>query len=320
MTKQNFNFQTNGDSLQAAVSNASRKSLERIKALQEAGYDTSSFLAVCSVAHDKNGNMRQFFFDRVEEPCNMAPDMMVRAIMAQGTIPEHRLFRRWVAGQMFEMMSRRGGFVQALKDKGYEYAWKMVVEEFRVQARIADRDPEEFTMRNLWFNLELAEQMAYYDLQFTSSYVWNMKRHKCKGKPYIHVSGKDVFVDDIEASILNPLRNARIHITRAETPGALYKAVSEYNKLRVRLPHLVAKLFSGFIQAYEGAGAYYTIENLIRFHGVTVNGADDSLKAIADAAREYAASGEGYKMMGMLKAALRYNNINPQEKMREWRK
>ena len=109
-------------------------------------------------------------------------------------------------------------------------------------------------------------------------------------------------------------------IANANNPKDLYYAVGRYSSFRVRLPHLIAVLCPQIIQAYEGAGAYYTLENLIRFHGVSIEGADDSLKAISNAAYEYAANGEGYKMMGMLKAALRYNNINPQEKMREWRK
>ena len=319
MTKQNFNLHMDGDSLKTAVAQASLKSNERINALQQAGYDTSSFLAVCSVAQDKDGNIMQFFFDKVEVG-DMAQDLMVKAIYGQGTIPEQRLFRRWVAGQMFEMMSRKGGFVNSLRNKGYEYSWKMVVEEFRVQERICDRDTDECAMRTLWFNRDLAENMARYDFSLTSAYVWNSKRHRYKGQEYIHLHGKNVFVKDIEQLILTPLMDAINNIVRAFTPWGLYTAVREYNKLRVRLPHLIAVLCPQFIQAYEGAGAYYTLENLIRFHGVSIEGADDSLKAISNAAHEYAANGEGYKMMGMLKAALRYNNINPQEKMREWRK
>lgn len=318
MTKQNFNLHMDGDSLKTAVTQASLKSNERINALQQAGYDTSSFLAVCSVAKDKDGNVMQFFFDKVEEG-DMAQDLMVKAIYGQGTIPEQRLFRRWVAGQMFEMMSRKGGFVNSLRNKGYEYSWKMVVEEFRVQAHIYDRDPDECAMRTLWFNRDLAENMARYDFSLTSSYVWNARRHKCKGQEYVHLHGKNVFVKDIEQLILTPLVNKINDIANANNPKDLYCAVSRYNGFRVRLPHLIAVLCPQFIQAYEGAGAYYTLENLIRFHGVSIEGADDSLKAISNAAYEYAAEGDGYKMMGMLKAALRYNNINPQEKMKEWR-
>lgn len=63
-------------------------------------------------------------------------DPIFAAIRASKTIPDRRLFRRWVMAQVFHMMIETDyktgqpiGFTAALRRKGYKYQWEMVVEE-----------------------------------------------------------------------------------------------------------------------------------------------------------------------------------------------
>ncbi|MFK1903884.1 hypothetical protein ACIXC0_05710 [Bacteroides fragilis] len=80
------------------------------------------------------------------------------------------------------------------------------------------------------------------------------------------------------------------------------------------------------MDAYKGAGAFFTMQNLIRFHDCTA--IDDSgrrldkhqslafLSAKAEAYRD----GEGWRLLAVLKKMLADNNINIKKKMAAWRK
>ncbi|MFK2337385.1 hypothetical protein ACIXNI_23440 [Bacteroides fragilis] len=80
------------------------------------------------------------------------------------------------------------------------------------------------------------------------------------------------------------------------------------------------------MDAYKGAGAFFTMQNLIRFHGCTA--IDDSgrrldkyqsLAFLSAKAEEYK-NGEGWRLLAVLKKMLADNNINIKKKMAAWRK
>ena len=50
------------------------------------------------------------------------------------------------------------------------------------------------------------------------------------------------------------------------TPPRLYNAIKAFDDLRVRLPHETPQC-KAWVDAYKGAGAFHTMQNLIRFHG-----------------------------------------------------
>lgn len=77
---------------------------------------------------------------------------------------------------------------------------------------------------------------------------------------------------------------------------------------------------------YKGAGAFFTMQNLIRFHGCTaVNDRGrrldkyQSLAFLSAKAEEYK-NGEGWRLLAVLKKMLADNNINIKKKMAAWRK
>lgn len=76
------------------------------------------------------------------------------------------------------------------------------------------------------------------------------------------------------------------------------------------------------MNAYKAAGAYYSMENLIRFHGMRVHYLDTVLDEKGSLAylNEVSKSQEGYWLLGMLKNELKLNNISIDKKMQEWHK
>ena len=81
-----------------------------------------------------------------------------------------------------------------------------------------------------------------------------------------------------------------------------------------------------WVDAYKGAGAFFTMQNLIRFHGCTL--IDDNGKrldkyrslAFLSLKAETYSYGNGWRLLALLKNMLDDNGIDIKKKMAEWRK
>lgn len=127
----------------------------------------------------------------------------------------------------------------------------------------------------------------------------------------------------MERKVYKPLRDLANKMGAVETYKELYDAVRKFNKNR---KHLAwdTKQADAFITAYKGSGSYYTMRNLIMFHGARFmkNGRKmsetNSLKELESKAKLY--DEEGWKMLGVLKQLIKDNNISVQGKILEWKK
>ena len=150
----------------------------------------------------------------------------------------------------------------------------------------------------------------------------NTYKHTCKGNPYIRLQNENIFVADLDRKVYNPLRELANKMATVEGHKDLYNAVREFNKKR---KHLAwdTKQADAFITAYKGSGSYYTMRNLIMFHGARFlkNGRKmsetDSLKELESKAKLY--DEEGWRMLGVLKQLIKDNNISVQVKILEWK-
>lgn len=255
-------------------------------------------------------------------------DPIFIAIVNGGAIPNRRLFRRWVMAQVFHMMTVKNyhdkrpiGFTQALNNKGYKYSWDMVVEELRVQTKLYANDTENFKERNRWFNRKVVVSMAEDYIEQIKKIVENLPVKRCKTVPYVRLANKNTFVADINSKIYYPLNMALGKIKKARNPRELWMAASHFatiakkTYMKWEMPQSRA-----FKDAYKGAGAFYTLKNLIMFHGCKFLRMDgnQSLQHLKDMVS--VESLEGYQLLGALKDFLQYNNIDIAKKIAEWRK
>lgn len=288
-----------------------KRAQERLAALKAAGIDTSNLFAMGEqmIVRVKDGVPTQ-----VEDD-----DPIYKGIFDGKTIPDHKLFRRWVLAQTFRML--RNDYTKELKRKGHEYQWRMLEEELRVQAILAKKDPENFEKRNRFFNKRVVLVMYHDYMDALNIYIGSLKTKKCKGVPYKTIYGRNIFKADIAAKVITPLTDACFCISNTRTPEALYEAVRKLNKVRVPM-HSDMPQIEAWVDAYKGAGAYYSMENLIRFHGMRLHVAGrelsekESLKRLDTLSKTQ----EGYWLMGMLKSELGKNNISIDKKLKEWRK
>lgn len=290
-----------------------KKAQERIDALKAAGVDTSNLYAL-------GENMVVRLVDGKAEKIE-DDDPIYKAIKEQGFVPDRRLFRRWVLAQTFYML--RHDYTRQMHNKGYEYTWKMVEEELRVQSKLYGHDNENFAMRNHFFNKQVVVAMAHEYMDELHKYIDGLKTRKCKGNPYKRFQGNDVFVDDLQKKVYLPIEWKIRCIESAKTPRALYEAVSDFNANRVRL-HWETRQSGAWVDAYKGAGAYYSMQNLIRFHGMKLRNDNGCIMLKGEKAIDYLNSltevKEGWELLGILKEALDYNHIDIDKKMASWQK
>lgn len=305
---------------------AAKTAQERIEALRSAGVDVSHLFAMQGanggeyVASNKDGRLAILDDD----------DPLFSYIMKQGTVPNRRLFRRWVMAQMFHMMapSRQKDPVSVtdmIRSRGYEYQWKMLLNELYAQMKMEERDAVNFADRNRWFNAEVAVAMAEHYITRLKKHVDALKKRKCKGIPYKRICNRNIFLSDLQNKLYNPLSMAALPIKQAKNATQLYDAVKKFNDMRIRMQHNTPQS-KVWVDAYKGSGAFFTMQNLIRFHGCTAM--DDEGKrldkfqslAFLSAKAEAYKNGEGWRMLALLKKMLIDNNINISKKMAEWRK
>lgn len=304
-----------------------RTAQERIEALRAVGVDVSNLFAMQGanggdyVASNQDGKL-SILDDN---------DPIFSYITSQGDVPNRRLFRRWVMAQMFHMMAstdhRLGepvGVTEMIHRMGYEYQWKMLLNELHAQMTMEERDPNGFAERNRWFNNEVASAMAHHYIECLKDHVENLQERKCKGIPYKRIHGRDIFVLDLYRKVYTPLIIAANLIKYAPNATQLYDAVCRFNSQRIKLKRTTPQSKT-WMDAYKGAGAYFTMQNLIRFHGCLITddkgrrlNKNQSLDFITLKATLY--KGEGWRLLAVLKKMLRDNDIDIKKKMAEWRK
>ena len=202
---------------------ANSRTQAKIEALRAAGVDVSNLFSMQGAdGSDVLVRRKGGFFKPVPED-----DPIFAAIVTSQTVPNRRLFRRWVMAQMFHMLTQKKygerypmGFTEALNCKGYKYSWEMAVEEYRVQTKLSIDDKENFAERNRWFNKAVAVVMAEHYMTQLKAHVKTLKTRKCKGVPYVHLYKRDIFVSDLQAKVYRPLYKALDFINRARTPTA----------------------------------------------------------------------------------------------------
>lgn len=299
---------------------------ERIEALKNAGVDVSNLFAMTGanggdfIASNRNGNLEILSDD----------DPIFQYLATSGTVPNRKLFRRWVMAQVFHMLSVKNGatnepigFTNILHRRGYEYSWKQLQDELYAQVKMHQHDDiENFIDRNHFFNKHVAYAMAMHYIKELKKIVNNKKVKKCKGVPYVTIGGRHIFKADVHKKLYSPLLNLAWAINSSQNPEALFYAVQNFNKQREKLNWNTPQC-PEWVDAYKGAGAYFTLQNMIRFHGCFLWNDENqrlsksqSLVFLDQKAGAYAQ--EGWRLLGLLKKAITDNNIEIEAKVASW--
>ncbi len=201
----------------------------------------------------------------------------------------------------------------------------MLMNELYAQMKMEGRDPANFADRNRWFNVGVVEAMAKDYIKALRKRVDALPVKRCKNIPYKRVAGRDIFVSDLQSKLYSPLHLAAMRISHARDAAQLYKAAKAFNEVRLKMAWDTPQS-KEWVDAYKGSGAFFTMQNLIRFHNCVLS--DDmgrrmdkhrSLAFLSVRAEDYKV-GEGWRLLALLKKMLADNKIDIKRKMSEWRR
>lgn len=296
---------------------------ERINKLHNAGIDTKKYFSVdldngtkIHLIIDENGDCKQ-----VKES-----DTILESIIEEGYVRNSKLHRRFIMAQMFHMLNyvsydgKYKGYNDCLKTYGYDYTFKMMLEEVRVLSKLEERDKETFEEREHFFDRQTVAKVLKDYLEELKKYVDKLPIKNCKGVPYKKVKGTNIFVADLDKKLYFPVKSIASQIRCAKDYNKIYHVLKGFMKTMVKLPYNTKKS-PAWIDAYKGEGAYYTLKNLVMFHDCGIESGDSfyegtmAVKILNGKLDEY--KGEGWRMFALMKKVIADNNFDFKKRMEE---
>lgn len=294
---------------------------ERMNKLNAMGINTGKYFTV----NLDNGTKVTLIIDENGNPTKVEDDI-ANQIIADGYVRNTKLHRRFVMAQMFQGLNyvswdkRRTGYNEWLKNFGIGYAFDMMLEEIRVLGKLEERDRETFVERSHFFTKDvITKTMEDYMVALTA-HINALPSKNCKGVPYKRIKGDNIFVADIDKKVYAPFRNDIYRIKYASSYNELYRIVKSFISKMISIPYGTPKS-KAWIDAYKGEGAFYTLKNLVMFHGcgIEVNGhmvyGAAATSILNKRLNEY--KGEGWRMFALMKKVIEDNNFDFKKRMSE---
>lgn len=305
---------------------------KRMETLNNAGVDTSKYFTVNLPEGIKPGATISLVINENGQPVvvnEKKNDVIANQIIADGYVRNSKLHRRFVMAQMFQMLnyvsydgtgSGYNAYLRNLYD--YKYTFNMMLEEVRVLGKLEERDEESFRERSHFFTREVIANVITDYMEKLEDYIDQLPTKKCKGIPYKHVKGMDIFVADLNKKIYEPIRDCIFAIKYARDYSQRYMLLNNFMLKMIKLPSYTPKSKT-WIDAYKGEGAYYTMKNLLMFHNCFVEVENTGLKLYGTKAVRYISSkldeynGEGWRMFALMKKVIAINNFDYGARMHE---
>ena len=295
---------------------------ERMGKLNAKGVNTSKYFTV----NMEDGTKIHLIIDANGNPVKVE-DTIANQIITDGYIRNTKLHRRFVMAQMFHGLNfkswdgRKEGYNEWLKRFGIKYEFDMMLEEIRVLSKLEVRDTATFLERSHFFTKDVIIDTMNDYIEELTKYIDALPNKNCKGIPYKRIKGRDIFVVDIDKKIYAPLRQKINSLRYAGNYNEIYRIVKYFMDEMISVPYNTPKS-KAWIDAYKGEGAFYTLKNLVMFHGcgIKVGRFDvkygmDAVAFITDKLDEY--QGEGWRMFALMKKVIADNNFDFKARMAE---
>lgn len=266
----------------------------------------------------------------VDEDGNQVTDEIMSKIENDGFIDNKTLYRRWVMAQFFRMYNF--GLNEACKHFTQGYMWKMLDDEIKTLAKLEKKDSEYFAERSHFFAKDVVFGICNDYITALRINIDRLPVRYCtltdsNGKaekiPYKKIWGENFFVSQIDKKFISKYQKALYRISFAKNYEQLYKEFKKFKSLVHYLPRRIPNAISPtWLDAYKGAGAYYTLQNMVLYHHCKLlkyencnslekkNGeyltGNNAYKFMQDNLGYY----ENYQWVGMFKKCVEDNNFS----------
>ena len=294
---------------------------ERMNKLNAVGVNTSKYFTIPL----ENGGSVTVIIDENGNPVKV-DGVIANQIIEDGYVRNTKLHRRFVMAQMFQGLNyvswdkKRTGYNEWLKNFGIKYEFEMMLEEIRVLGKLEERDQDTFIERAHFFTKDVVAKTMEDYVEKLEAHINSLPSKNCKGVPYKRVKGNNIFVVDLNKKVYAPFRNDIHRIKYASNYNELYRIVKSFMYKMISLPYNTPKS-KAWIDAYKGEGAFYTLKNLVMFHGcgIKVDGrmvyGAAAVSVLNKRLNEY--KGEGWRMFALMKKVIADNNFNFAKRMAE---
>lgn len=238
-------------------------------------------------------------------------------------------------------------FTERMNYMNYAYSWQVVRDELKRQAAMERHgDNKSLTEDCRWYDKALVLAMFDYHHELLEKLCQVLRVRHHQGVDYIGLQGVDglvvrkqsatgyIYCYEIERMLKNHA-DFRKSLAKAKTIHELYLALVRYmdaarpgklsyhaSEIKKREDRVEIAPCEDWKNAYKGYGGYFSMQNLILFHGcrIIVDGKklskDNSIKQLDEWADEHL--NEGYWMLGALKQLIIDNGFNVERKRAEW--
>lgn len=223
-------------------------------------------------------------------------DPIAQSIVNDGYVKNSHLFRRWIFAKTMQMINyksyrnpNRTGWEACMKDcYSYQYQFDMMIDELHTLAKLQKEDPEYFAERTMFFNGDVVVALLNDYLYRLKKYVKKqMKEHPrtCRGAAYVKLAKYgNVLVKDLNDKVYIPIKE-RINVVESMVKANNYTYIEREFKIFMdkfynKLPYETTKC-SQWKDAFKGAGAFYSLQNAIRFHKVLLRGCGNKYESEA---------------------------------------
>lgn len=255
-------------------------------------------------------------------------DSVVQEIYENGYVKNEKLHRRWITAQTLRLL---GWYYGVTKEKSWNgslytkdewtnnvnakynwtYIFKMLVNEYNSLAHLKG-----ISFREEIFSPNRLHTIFNEYIKCLREYFDSLRTKNCKGVPYKTIGGRNVFISDFEKKVVTPMRlffaNDIQRSAISKDYKALYYGLTVFlSKYFIKLPNSTP-LSKTWVDMFKKAGAYYTMENLVKYSGLKLMNyktgellnRDDSLKYL-----EECKSQQGYQLLALLKRSLEVNDF-----------
>lgn len=312
---------------------------ERMDKLSNAGIDVNKYFSVALPNGLAPGATISLVINEQGQPVVVGGEQsnaIANQIIMDGYVRNTKIHRRWIMAQMFHALNyvsydkRDSGYNACLiRMYSYQYTLDMMLEEVRVLSKLEARDKDSFMERSHFFTQKVVVAVLDDYLNKLKQYVASLPEHKCKGTPYKRVKGRDIFCEDLDKKLYTPIRDNISRVENAKSYAEMYKMLERFMRSVIKLPYDTPKS-KAWIDAYKGAGAYYTLKNLVQFHDCVIYTGKygvmhwdksknlsgvQAVKFLEEKLGEY--HGEYYKMFALMKKVIEDNSFDFHDRMIE---